>query len=110
MDEQNIITIVNDNLTTTQLTFDGQILRTTDNVDIRLWTEQDEYNYTQLTTNPYAYGVPVVSNDYAYSTSVGETLDDKIKKLENENKELRKLIANLSSDFYTLIGKLQAEK
>lgn len=110
MDEQNTITVVNDNLTTTLLTFDGQTLRTNDNVDIRLWTTQDEYNYTQLTTNPYAYGVSVASNDYAYSTSVCETLDNKIEKLEKENKELRKLIANLSSDFYTLIGKLQAEK
>lgn len=110
MDEENIISIVNDNLVVTQLTFDGQELRTNDNVSTRLWTNQDEYNYTQLTTSPYVYGGTVVSNDYAYSISVGETLDDKIEKLEKENKELRKLIANLSSDFYTLIGKLQSEK
>lgn len=110
MDKQNIISIVNDNLVVNQLTFDGQTLRTNDNVDIRLWTNQDEYNYTQLTANPLDYGSLVVSNDYTYSISVGETLDNKIEKLEKENKELRKLIANLSSDFYTLIGKLQSEK
>ena len=51
-----------------------------------------------------------MSNDYTYNISINETLDNKIKKLEKENKELRKLIANLSSDFYTLIGKLQSEK
>lgn len=110
MDEQNITSIVNDNLVVTQLTFDGQTLRTNDNVDIRLLTNQDEYNYTQLTATPLNYGSFVVSNDYEYSISVGETLDNKIEKLEKENKELRKLIANLSSDFYTLIGKLQSEK
>lgn len=110
MDEQNTISIVNDNLVVTQLTFDGQTLRTNDNVDIRLWTNQDEYNYIQLTSNPLDYRNTVISNDDTYSISMGETVDNKIEKLEKENKELRKLIANLSSDFYTLIGKLQAEK
>lgn len=109
MDEQNIISIVNDDLSVTQLTFDGQTLRTNDNVDIRLWTNQDEYNYTQLTATPFDYRNAVISNDDTYSISMGEIVDNKIEKLEKENKELRKLIANLSSDFYTLIGKLQSE-
>ena len=51
----------------------------------------------------------MISNDDTYSISMGEIVDNKIEKLEKENKELRKLTANLSSDFYTLIGKLQSE-
>ena len=110
MNEQNTITVVNDSLAPATLTFDGQTLRTNDNVNISLWTGQDEYNYMQLNTNPHIYRDHVVSNDYTYNISISETLENKIKKLEKENKKLRKLIANLSSDFYTLIGKLQSEK
>lgn len=65
----------------------------------------NQYWSTNLSSN---WVLSTISTNNSYT--VGTTLESRLDKLENENKELKKRLSNLATLVCTHIGKEQMEK